>query len=153
MSTYWTRFEWRGSAFYRAHLHRVHTAWQADPLFWVRVLLVLSSTATATALWWPNDMFARAAGYHYIRNMITENALGSVFCIHAVGLIWRLYAVRRRFAWTAFFGVVGMIVYFGVPICVYLDLGQITMAGISMMSLGAGCWLLVAKGPQFAGAE
>lgn len=142
MWRHWTTFEWHGWSFYVPHWWRVTVeTWFQDP----RQLRVASSLPSWGLGWWlwiePNP-FVRP-GFVYIEPWIGDNTLATMFFVHAVGMVWRVYALSSSMLWSSFFGMLGIALYIGYPLLIWMGLHYPTGAGFAMMAWGlVQVWIL-----------
>ena len=144
MVAYWTTFEWFGWRFYLGHLRwLVPTVYFADP----RLLRFFAGVPSlGVGVWLLGDSIAyQNVGFRFIAPLIPENALAASFLLHTFGTWWRLGALRDGMLWSCWFGALGMILYVGYPVFVYLDLGRVTGQGIAMAAWGLVITYLTAR--------
>lgn len=141
---HWMRLEWFGWRFYLTHLCGFTKALSLGDPGQLRWWLSIPSYGIAFWLW--SDAVAYAnAGFKHIAELMSENVLGAVFMLHAVGTHWRVYSLSRGIGWSSFFGVLGMLLYFGYPIFVWLDLDRLTGQGICMFGWGCVATFVTAR--------
>jgi hypothetical protein len=93
-------------------------------------------------LYYPDETFEVGRAYEYIRFWLGENVAATIFLLHGIGMVWRIYAPSRQKFWTRCFAAIGVVTYLGFPLAIYLALGHLTVQGISMFGWAWACaWI------------
>lgn len=137
----WIRLEWFGLPFYFDHCWRVLTeVYRQDPR---QLKVSISVPSFGFSLWLLADPSAYdSPGYRYLMPLLPPHILSAVFALHGLGLVWRVLSLSRQMGWSILFGVGGMFLYFGYPLCVWWDIERITGPGIGMLGWGVvSAWI------------
>lgn len=91
----------------------------------IRLLLAVASIGFAACLVLGDGVFDRP-GYHLMRKFGNEWFWATLFVLHYLGVVWRLYDPVERIGWAIVVNSFGFVIWAIMTLCLNLSLGSVT---------------------------